>query len=497
LKFDNAYAPYTDGSTDSLEILTSTNGGTSYSSLVRLWGNNVNGNLNTAAPIGTAFTPTAGQWATKKYSLPVGTNKVKFRSRAGFGNNLYLDSICKISPAPVTLLCEGFTGATFAPASWNIEFTGTNYWTRETVSSYGIGTGSAKFDYFNAATGTTQSLVTLTFSNSAAGDLLKFDNAYAPYTDGSTDTLEILSSSNGGTSYSTLTRLWGNNVNGNLNTAAPIGTAFLPTAGQWATRSFALPTGTNKIKFRARSGFGNNLYLDSICKVSSSAPVPATITLAPQGYYEPVTNKLNIRDTVTFYLRNISTPFAIVDSGKAVIDSISLSGSVTFANAASGTYFLVVKSRNILETWSKSGGQSYTRGAAFSYNFTTSAAQAYGSNMILEGAKYCIYSGDVSKNNAVDLADVLMVYNAATSFTSGFNALDLTGDRTVDLTDVLIAFNNSTNFVSRQVPPGAVIISEDNQILLKRKINEISESPILMEKVTGDLNNEVIKKQIR
>jgi len=501
LKFDNAYAPYTDGSTDSLEILTSTNGGTSYSSLVRLWGNNVNGNLNTAAPTGSSFTPTARQWATKKYSLPVGTNKVKFRSRAGFGNNLYLDSICKVNNAPpVTLLCEGFTGATFAPASWNIEFTGTNYWTRETVSSYGVGTGSAKFDYFNASTGTTQSLVTLTFSNSAAGDLLKFDNAYAPYTDGSTDTLEILSSSNGGTSYSTLTRLWGNNVNGNLNTAAPIGTAFLPTAGQWATRSFALPTGTNKIKFRARSGFGNNLYLDSICKVSSSSPVPATITLAPQGYYEPGTNKLNIRDTVTFYLRNITTPFAIVDSGKAVIDSVSLSGSVTFANAASGTYYLVVKSRNILETWSKSGGQLYTRGAAFSYNFTTAAAQAYGSNMILEGAKYCIYSGDVSKNNAVDLADVLMVYNAATSFTSGFNALDLTGDRTVDLTDVLIAFNNSTNFVSRQAPPGAVIISGNpittsaikNEYQDKTDVQNIEE-PVIIEKNNIDKRNNDMK----
>ena len=181
--------------------------------MVRLWGNNVNGNLNTAAPIGTAFTPTAGQWATKKYSLPVGTNKVKFRARSGFGNNLYLDSICKVNTgAPTILLCEGFTGVTFAPTNWNIEFTGTNFWTRNAVSGYGVGTGAAKFDYWNAPLATVQSLVTLSFTNSVAGDSLKFDNAYAPYTDGSTDSLEILTSLNGGTSYSTLVRLWGNNV---------------------------------------------------------------------------------------------------------------------------------------------------------------------------------------------------------------------------------------------------------------------------------------------
>ena len=120
--------------------------------------------------------------------------------------------------------------------------------------------------------------------------------------------------------------------------------------------------------------------------------------------------------------------------------------------------------------------------------------------MILEGAKYCIYSGDVSKNNAVDLADVLMVYNAATSFTSGFNALDLTGDRTVDLTDVLIAFNNSTNFVSRQAPPGAVIISGNpittsevkNVYQYKTDIQKIEE-PVIIEKSSIDKRNNDMK----
>ncbi|MDQ3022049.1 MAG: hypothetical protein M3R36_15980 [Bacteroidota bacterium] len=464
LKLVNAYAPFNDGSTDTLEILTSLNGGTTYSTLIRLWGNNVNGNLNTAAAIGTAFTPTAGQWATKKYSLPVGTNKVKFRARSGFGNNLYLDSICKVNTgAPTILLCEGFTGATFAPTSWNIEFAGTNYWTRNAVSSYGVGSGSAKFDYFSAPIATTQSLVTLTFTNSVAGDLLKFDNAYAPYTDGSTDSLEILTSVNGGTNYSTLAKLWGNNVNGNLNTAAPIGTSFTPTAGQWATKSYALPVGTNKIKFRARSGFGNNLYLDTICKVSSSSPVAATITLVQEGYYNTTTNKLSTRDTARFYLRNISSPYAIVDSAKAVIDSNTLATSVTFANALTGTYYLVAKSRNTIETWSKAGGEPYTRGAAFSYNYTTAANKAFGNNMIQVDAspsvRFAVYSGDVNQDRTIDLADVSLIDNDSYNFVSGYVKTDLTGDKVIDIADLAIADNNAFNFVSAVLPASPVTSS--------------------------------------
>ena len=74
-------------------------------------------------------------------------------------------------------------------------------------------------------------------------------------------------------------------VGNSLKTVAAQTAAFTPTAAQWLTKKWALPVGTNKIKFRARSGFGNNLYLDSICKVNNSPPVAATITLAQQGYY--------------------------------------------------------------------------------------------------------------------------------------------------------------------------------------------------------------------
>lgn len=90
LIFDHAYATYT--ATDQLQIMYSTNGGTSWTQLVLLNGG-TSGELVTAPPTGAAFVPTSTQWATKRYSLPVGTNKIKFTGIGAWGNNLYLDNI--------------------------------------------------------------------------------------------------------------------------------------------------------------------------------------------------------------------------------------------------------------------------------------------------------------------------------------------------------------------------------------------------------------------
>ncbi len=354
------------------------------------------------------------------------------------------------------VLCEGFSSLTFAPAGWNFEFTGTNYWTRNAVSSYGIGAGSAKYDFYSAQASTgSQSLVTLNFGSSVSGDSLKYDYAYAPYTSG-TDSLIIETSTNGGTSYSVVKKLKGFTsdtigVGNSLKTVPAQTSAFTPTAGQWLSKKWALPVGTNKIKFRARSGFGNNLYLDSICKVNNSPPVPATITLAQEGYYESASNRLNIRDTVSLYLRNINFPYTIIDSGKTVIDSVTLSGSLTFANAQTGTYYIVVKSRNTIETWSKAGGESYTKGGSFIYDFTTASSKAFGNNMAQIDAspsvRFGLYSGDVNQDGAIDASDLSETDNDSFNSLVGYIRTDVTGDRFVDASDVSLVDNNSVNSV--------------------------------------------------
>ncbi len=184
----------------------------------------------------------------------------------------------------------------------------------------------------------------------------------------------------------------------------------------------------------------------------SDVHVTSQIKIIIQGFYDTTSSKLNQRDTVRAYLRSNSSPFGIVDSAKSVIDSVTFTGNFDFLNAPSGTYYIEIKHRNSIETWSKSGGEIYTVGSAFVYDFTLSLTQAFGNNLIFKGSRYCIYSGDINKDGTIDLSDISSIYNDANIFESGYVATDVNGDRFVDLSDLTIAYNNANNFISKIIP---------------------------------------------
>ena len=177
----------------------------------------------------------------------------------------------------------------------------------------------------------------------------------------------------------------------------------------------------------------------------------AGITVAPEGLYNNGNLKLNIRDTVRVELRNSTSPYALVDSAIGVLDSVSLSVQVLFSIAGNGNYYVVVKHRNSIETWSKNP-QVFTVGASLIYNFTTAQAQAFGDNMRLKGTKWVIYSGDVNQDGAVDGTDVGLIDNDASNFVSGYVPTDLNGDGFVDGSDFTIGDNNASNFVGKITP---------------------------------------------
>jgi hypothetical protein len=110
-----------------------------------------------------------------------------------------------------------------------------------------------------------------------------------------------------------------------------------------------------------------------------------------------------MKDTVKVYLRNILSPFSKIDSASAMLDSVSFTGFFNFKNAPTGTYYILIIHRNSIETWSKSGGESMTRGVLKNFDFTSSSSQAFGNNMMLKGTKYCIYRGDVNKDGSITL----------------------------------------------------------------------------------------------
>ncbi len=172
-----------------------------------------------------------------------------------------------------------------------------------------------------------------------------------------------------------------------------------------------------------------------------------------EGFYNTQTNTLNIKDTVRAYIRNNYSPYNIIDSAKSVVDSVNFNGNFRFYNVSSGTYYISIRHRNGIETWSRSGGEAFTSGGVHDYDFTNSASQAYGNNLVHKGSKYCIYSGDVNQNGSIDATDLSLVDNDASNFVSGYINSDVDGNNVVDVLDLVTVENNSNNFISKMTPP--------------------------------------------
>ena len=213
---------------------------------------------------------------------------------------------------------------------------------------------------------------------------------------------------------------------------------------------FFTSTDTGNVWYDFRDSAKNNRI--DIAPIISNSELK--INYIMQGFYNTSTNRLNMKDTITVFLRNAASPYAIVDSAKGKIDSVNFVKSFAMNKAGSGSYYIAVKHRNTIETWS-AGPVSFTNGGKTSYSFITAASQAYGSNMIqvnISPSRYAAYSGDPNRDGFVNTSDVLLTYNASSVFATGYVITDINGDSTVDLTDVIFCFNNSTNFVAKITP---------------------------------------------
>ena len=179
-----------------------------------------------------------------------------------------------------------------------------------------------------------------------------------------------------------------------------------------------------------------------------------SVKVIPQGFYKS-TDTLSTSDTIIVALANASTPYATVDSTASILDSVSFTATGTPANANSGYYYLVVKHRNSVETWS-SKTFAYVKGDTISYNFTDSVSRAYGNNLVevsTSPERYAIYSGDINQDGYVDPLDLSIIDEDSYNYVSGVAVgSDLNGDHYVDPLDMSIADQNSFNYVGVQKP---------------------------------------------
>ncbi len=117
-----------------------------------------------------------------------------------------------------------------------------------------------------------------------------------------------------------------------------------------------------------------------------------------------------------------------------------------FNSVINGSYYLVIKHRNMIQTWSANPILISTNTPL--YDFSSELTKAYGSNMVeVENGVWAIYSGDVNQDSNADNQDYSIWEEDANNFSSGFFATDLNGDGNVDNSDYSIWENNANNFI--------------------------------------------------
>jgi hypothetical protein len=221
-----------------------------------------------------------------------------------------------------------------------------------------------------------------------------------------------------------------------------------------------LPGTTNRIMVKGT----NHIFFDVSNANFTIAGASNTVALKLyiQGYYDigtqsmvPVKSNQGIGSSttdvadITVELHSATT-HELVASAATVLNT---GGNATcnFPTAPAGSYYVVVKHRNAIETWSAT---ALTVGAAtLTYDFTTAASNAYGSNLVQVSPNvWALFSGDTNQDGFVEFTDYTQLEVDANAFASGNYATDLNGDGFVEFTDYTIWEANSNNFVSTVKP---------------------------------------------
>lgn len=155
--------------------------------------------------------------------------------------------------------------------------------------------------------------------------------------------------------------------------------------------------------------------------------------------------------TVELYeSNNTITPVFTKDSVR--LFTYGLTETFEILHLQSAEYYITIKHRNSIETWSAIP-ISFTQSDTLFYDFTDSATKAFMNNLqSVSGGFFAIFGGDVNQDGIVDGSDMSEVENAVNQFLTGYVEQDINGDGLIDGSDMALIDNNSTNFVHRKKP---------------------------------------------
>lgn len=181
--------------------------------------------------------------------------------------------------------------------------------------------------------------------------------------------------------------------------------------------------------------------------IVTTTPLTLNLKLFIEGYYTGGGQMKSVLggsvcDSVTVELHHPVSPYGVYYSTKSVV---SVSGNVlinVLSSANSNYYYISVNGKNALKTWSST---TVYHSQNTSYDFTTSASKSYGSqSKNLGDGNFALFSGDVTDDDRIDLADINALKISLKAFTSGYSRYDLTGEFFVDTADFSLLENNAT-----------------------------------------------------
>lgn len=170
---------------------------------------------------------------------------------------------------------------------------------------------------------------------------------------------------------------------------------------------------------------------------------PATHFMRPVKYNQGLATNTLYVDDVIVELRDVNN--ALVASA---LTTVQTDGTVVcnFGMVVNGNYYVVVKHRNAIQTWSAIP-INLTEAGTF-YDFSNNQNKAYGNNMIaLEEGVFGFYSGDINQDSNIDNLDYSNWELTSNNFSYNDYAADLNGDGNVDNADYSIWENNANNFI--------------------------------------------------
>ena len=157
-----------------------------------------------------------------------------------------------------------------------------------------------------------------------------------------------------------------------------------------------------------------------------------------------------VADKVVVEIRDAAYPYTVVETLYLnLLTNGKISTDVNYQN--DGMYYIAIKNRNHLETWS-SIPVSFA-GDTINYDFTTSASKAYSDNQKeVSTGIYAILVGDVNQDGVVDISDLVGMDADLTNGTLGYIVYDMNGDGVIDISDLVIIDENLTNGVVVMTP---------------------------------------------